>query len=196
MKRPIAAAPLMLAFALAVPAGIMFAQEPETQKKEGHAAHDEEGGLEIWKWANFLVLAGGLGYLIGKNAGPFFATRSAGIRKDLEDSLRQRKEAEAAAAEVDRRLATLESEIAVLRTESQRELAVGGERLASQSADYIAKIQVQAEQEISSAGKHARVDLKRYSAELAVGLAEQKIRARMTGSAQDAMVESFVRDLK
>jgi F0F1-type ATP synthase membrane subunit b/b' len=194
MKRGIAVAPLVLAFALAVPAGRAFAQEAE--KKEGHAAADEEGGLEIWKWANFLVLTGGLGYLIGKNAGPFFAARSAAIRKDMEESLHQRGEAEAKAAEVDRRLAALESDIAALRAESQRELAIGAERVGRQTAGQLAKIQAQAEQDIASAGKYARADLKRYAAYLAIGLAEQKVRARMTGGAQDALVESFVRDLK
>lgn len=199
MRRPTLAAPILLALALAASSACLFAQEP--QKKEGHAAtqeaaHGEEGGLEIWKWANFLMLAGGLIYLIGKNAGPFFASRSAAIRKDLEESLRQSREAEATAADVDRRLAALEADIAALRVESQRELAVGEERMTRQSTEYIAKIQAQAEQEIASAAKYARADLKRYAAQLAVGLAEQKIRARMTDSTQDAMVESFVRELK
>ena len=36
-----------------------------------------EGGLQGWKWANFVLLAAGIGYLVGKNAGPFFSARSA-----------------------------------------------------------------------------------------------------------------------
>ncbi len=94
------------------------AQEHETAEKKGGAEKEESFAekheLEL-KWANFLLLAGLLGYLIGKNAGPFFAARTAGIRKDMEESLRQREEAEAKAADVDRRLANLEKEIAALR---------------------------------------------------------------------------------
>jgi F-type H+-transporting ATPase subunit b len=184
-----------LAFALAVATTPGLAQEHETK---GEAAHEQkdEGHLEIWKWVNFLILAGGLGYMIGKNAGPFFAGRSASIRKDMEESLRQSKEAEARAAEVDRRLATLESQIASLRAESDKELKASAERLSQQTADEIAKIQAHSAQEIASAGKQARSELKRYSAELAMGLAEQKVRARMTQNAQDDLVDSFVRDLK
>ena len=37
------------------------------------AEEKEPGGLEVWKWANFVVLAGALGYLIGKKGGPFEA---------------------------------------------------------------------------------------------------------------------------
>ena len=181
-----------LLLALCAPAAVILAQE--TEAKETHEA-GEEGRLELWKWANFLVLAGGLGYLIGKNAGPFFVARSAGIRQDVEDSLRQRQEADARAAEVMRRLANLESDIAALRGESQREAQAETDRMAQQTAAEIAKIQAHAEQEIASAGKAARMELKRYSAELAIGLAEQKIRARMTPDAQDAVVQGFVRDL-
>src|SRR6185503_13269003 len=80
----------------------------------------KEGPSELWKWANFALLAGGLGYLIGKNAGPFFAARTQQIKKDMLESAAARKEAEARAAEVDRRLASIESEIASLRAESQK----------------------------------------------------------------------------
>ena len=56
----------------------------------------------------------------------------------------------------------------------------------------LAKIQLHAEQEIAAAGKQARLELKRYAAELALQLAEKKIAARMTPPAQEALVNSFV----
>jgi F-type H+-transporting ATPase subunit b len=179
---------LILCFAAWIPGA--FAQQPE--KPEGFADRHE---LEL-KWANFLILAGALGYLIGKHAGPFFAARSASIRKDMVDSEQQRQEADAQAAEVDRRLANLEKEIAALRGDSQARAQAEIERMAQHTAAEIAKIQAHAEQEIASAGKAARMELKRYSAQLAVELAERKIRARMTPQTQDALVRGFVRDLK
>ncbi|MBZ5620492.1 MAG: hypothetical protein LAQ69_17460 [Acidobacteriia bacterium] len=163
------------------------------QEKEGGGA---EGGNQLWKWANFLVLAGALGYMIGKHAPPFFAARSRQIRKDMAEAGEERKKAEQRAAAVDLRLANLEAEIASLRSHSQKEAEAETERLARHTAAEIAKIQAHAEQEIVSAGKAARMDLKRHAAELAIALAEQKIRARMTPDAQDALVRGFVRDLK
>lgn len=180
-----------------------FAQEPrkslaEKADEAGDRAHaaEESGSLEIWKWANFLILAGGLGYLIGKNAGPFFAARSASIRKDMEESLAQRKDAEARAADVERRLANMEADIAALRGEGERDARTEAERMERHTAAEIAKIQAHAQQEIAAAGKAARMELKRHAAELAVELAEQKVRARMTPDAQDALVQGFVRNLK
>jgi len=166
-------------------------------KGEGeHGSKGEHGNMEMWKWANFLVLAAGLGYLVGKNAGPFFDGRSAQIRKEMVEAGAARRDAEARSAEVDRRLANLETEIATLRAEAQKEAEAEAQRLAQQTAGEIAKIQAHAEQEIVSAGKAARMELKRYSAGLAIGLAEQKIRARMTPGAEDDLVQSFVKNLK
>ena len=69
-------------------------------------------------------------------------------------------------------------------------------RVGRHTAAEIAKTQANAEREIAAAGKAARTELKRYCADLAVGLAEQKVRARMTPETQDALVRGFVRDLK
>jgi F-type H+-transporting ATPase subunit b len=174
---------------------VCFTAAPSfAEAKEG--GEGAGGSLQIWKWANFVVLAGGLGYLIGKKGGPFFAARSTKIRQDIIDAGEARKQAEARAAEVDRRLASLEAEIAALRAESGKEEESETGRFGQHTAAEIAKTQAHAEEEIAAAGKAARLELKRYCAELAVGLAEQKIRARMTPDTQDALVRGFVRDLK
>jgi F-type H+-transporting ATPase subunit b len=188
MKRFVPLA-LRLAVLLAFVAILGFAQE-----KEGGEA--ESSATQMWKWANFLVLAGGLGYLIGKNAPSFFAARSQQIGKDMAEARKEREAAEERAAEVDRRLANLESEIASLRAHSQQEAEAETQRLVQHTAAEIARIQARAEQEIVSAGKAARLELKRHAAELAIGLAERKIRARLTPETQDALVRGFVRDLK
>jgi F-type H+-transporting ATPase subunit b len=187
-------APWVLFIALAAaPALCLAAGDQAAAKKE--ASEAESGKWKAWEWANFLVLAGGLGYLLGKNAGPTFDARSRKIRKDMVESEEFRKEAEERAAEVDRRLANLESEIAALRNEAREESEAEKLRYSRRTADEIAKVQVHSEQEIVAAGKAARMELKRYSAELAVELAEQKIRARMNPETQDALVRGFVRNL-
>ncbi len=173
-----------LGLVLAVPA--IFAQE--------NAA--DESRLDVWKWANFAVLVVGLGYLIGKNAGPFFEARTKRIREDMAQAEEMWKAAEARAAEVDRKLAGLESEIARFRSESQQEAQNETERMKSQTAAEMARIRQQSEQEIAAAGKAARLELKRYSATLAIHVAEQKVRDRITPDAQDSLVREFVRDLE
>jgi F-type H+-transporting ATPase subunit b len=155
-----------------------------------------EGSLTMWKWANFLVLAGALGYAMRKMLPPLFAARSQAITKDMADSEKIRRDAEARAADVERRLAGLEAEIALLRAEAHKESQAETERLAAHTASEIAKIRAQSERDIADAGKAARTELKRYAAGLAIELAERKIRDRMTPAAEDGLVSGFVRDLK
>jgi F-type H+-transporting ATPase subunit b len=179
---------LLLGTAL-VPA--VAAQESAGKKEPGFA---EEHELAL-KWANFALLVGALGYLIKKNAGPFYAARSHKIREQMVLAEEAREDAERRASEVDRRLASLEADIASLRAESRKEAENEIERMRQQTVADIAKIRAQAEHEIAAAGKTARSELKRYSAELALDLAKQKLRARLTPQTQEALVRGFVRDL-
>ena len=163
------------------------------QEKGGGEGEDN---TQLWKWANFVLLAGAIIYVVAKKAPAFFAARSEQIGKDMAEAAEERRAAEERAAAVDRRLASLEADIAALRAESKQQAEADIQRLKEHTAAEIARIQAQAEQEIVSAGKAARLELKRHAAELAIGLAEQKIRARMTPDTQDALVRVFVRDLK
>jgi F-type H+-transporting ATPase subunit b len=174
----------------------VFAQEAQRVTEEAKTKSGLSPFLEyILLWVNFAILVGGLAYLFRKYGAPFLAARSAQISQDIVEAARIRKDAEARSAEVDRRLANLASDLAALRVESQKELESQRRHADERSAAEMAKIQAHAEQEIAAAGKLARLDLKRYSAELALALAAQKIQARMTSDTQDALVRGFVKDL-
>ena len=109
-----------------------------------------------WKWANFAVLAGGLGYLIGKNAGPFFRSRTEEIQKGIRDAAEVRAEAEARAAAIESKIGNLSGEIErILKATSKAEIAAEGARIQAETQAQIAKIQAQAEMEIASATKQA-----------------------------------------
>jgi F-type H+-transporting ATPase subunit b len=156
---------------------------------------EEEARLIRWKWANFVVLAGAIIYMVAKNGGPFFAARSKQIRKEMMEAGEVRKDAETRAAVVDRKLASLSADITQLKTESKQERESETERLRRHREAERAKIQAHAEREIESAGKAARLELQRYASMLAVRLAEQKIRARMNADVQDVLVSGFLRDM-
>lgn len=186
------------AFTLTAAAALVRVQDKDSEtgsaeKKEGKGG--EGGAMLGWKWANFAILAGGLGYLIARNAGPFFDARTRKIRQGIAEAEMVRKEAEQRAGQVALRLSNLESDIAALRQSSKAEIESETARMAARTAGEIAKIRAQAESEIEAAGKAARTELKRYSAQLAIALAEQKVRARMNDQAQGALVDAFVRDL-
>lgn len=177
--------------------------EAHGTKAEAHGetksgAHGEEHGTQnviLWKWANFAILAAGLGFLIVKQAGPYFATRSIEIQKGIVDAQKLRADAEARAAAMDAKLANLSLEVEAMRKSAKDEAAQEGQRIRQETERELAKIQAHSEQEIAAALKAAQAELKKYSGQLAVSLARDKVRARMTPADQDALVQNFVADL-
>jgi F0F1-type ATP synthase membrane subunit b/b' len=163
-------------------------------EKAGHgeAAEKDMTGL---KWANFAILAVGLGYLIVKQAGPYFASRSTEIRKGIEDAQAMRADSETRAAAMEARLANLGVEVEAMRKSAREEAAIEGDRIRQETQRELAKIQAHADHEISSALKAAQIELKSYSGQLAIDLARTKVRDRMTVADQDTLVRSFVADL-
>ncbi len=166
------------------------------QEAGGPAAEEQGDPWIYWKWANFAILALVLGYLIGKNAGPFFRNRTAEIQRGIAEAARLRQEAETRSAHMEQRLATLASEIERLKEEARAEMTTEGERIRKETHQHLARIQSHAEQEISAAAKAARRELKAYAAQLAVELAEQRIRARLSADAHNSLVAGFVQALE
>lgn len=164
-------------------------------KGEGHESQPMPNEI-WWKWANFAVLALGLGFLIGKNAGPFFRARTESIQKGIREAAAMRADAEARAAEIEKRIGNLTAEVETLRQRSREEIAREGERIQAETAASITKIRNQAQADIEAAARNARADLKAYSAELAVNLAKQQIQGRMTDSTQHQLADAFVDDLR
>lgn len=169
----------------------MFAQEHAAEEKT--VAQEEQ--LEKWRILNFAILAGALGYGIYKTAGPFFRARSEEIRRSIADAEQARADAEARIASVEARLANISAEIEEFRRATRAEQSADEERMRRQTEADLARIQEHSQREIEAAGKMARLELKRYSAQLALELAERRIARQMTPQTQDTLVRGFVRDL-
>jgi F-type H+-transporting ATPase subunit b len=209
----------LILVALLAAGNTLYAQEAEHAAEPGestehsehaapaeHAATAEhaEGGehgkaedpmLETWKWANFALLAIGLGYMLMKVLPQNFAERTATIQKDIKEAQALKADAERRATDVEKRVAALGSDIEAFRSQSAQEMAAEGERIRMETAAQIARMEQQATLEIESAAKIARRELRQYSAELALKLAEERVRAKLDGATEAALVDGFVADL-
>jgi F-type H+-transporting ATPase subunit b len=157
-----------------------------------------EGGHEnllLWRIVNFLILAGLLGWMIRKSAGPFFAARSESIVKDIAGSQAKVEESATRAKAIEERLANLGREIEELRTKARAEMAAEHARIERATEAAVQKVFALAAQETAAAAKAARAELKAHTAQLAVGLAEKKIATRLTPEIQRSLVGAFVRRL-
>lgn len=150
---------------------------------------------ELWLWPNFLILVGLLGYLAKKHGGPYFAARSQQLRDGLEAGKKAQAEAEKVAAGVQAKLATLDSEIANLKVSAQAELERETQRIRRDMDSELQRIEQHTAAELDSLGKRTAIELRQYAASLAMDLAEQKVRARMTPVVQSGLIEGFASDL-
>jgi F-type H+-transporting ATPase subunit b len=191
---------LVLTLALCSP--IAFAQEHRAEAKEEHGEakgeHDagHDNSTAMWKWANFAILAGLLGYAIAKNAGPFFRGRTSEIQSALLEARKLKEDADTRASAIEQRLANLGADLAAMKAEGHQEMEAEMQRVQAETDRLLTKIRNQARQEIESAEKQAIAELRAHASELALELAEQKIRARMTASAQAQLVDQFLRRIE
>ena len=166
-------------------------QEPAGQKEHAEQADPMLG----WKWANFAILAVGLGYLIGKNVPPLFRKQSAEIQGALQEAAKVKAEAAAYASSIEARLANLQNEIEKLRVAAKTDMVADGDRISRETEHNLQRVREQTAQEIELLTRSATGELQKYAAELALGLAEQRIRSRMNPDTQLRLAESFLRDL-
>ena len=157
---------------------------------------EEPGGENMtWKWANFAILAVGVGYAVAKLLPPLFRSRTAEIQKGISEAQQIKRDAEKRAADMDARLHSLGAEIENFRTQARAEMEQEAARIREETARQIAKMRDQAQAEIETAGKVASRELQAYAARLSLDLAEQRIRARLNPAAENALVDGFVSDL-
>jgi F0F1-type ATP synthase membrane subunit b/b' len=183
-------ATFMLAFALiATP---LLAQETEHKSSEGAA---EKPSMAVWQWANFAILAGVLGYLISKNMGPVLVARSHQIREGLAAGERAKADADARAAAVMAKLAGLDQAVAQMKASAKDEQSREASRLQRETAAEMTRIRQQSLLEIESAGKLARLEVRRYAAAAAIELAERKLRSRMSPDVQASLLKNFTGEI-
>ena len=160
----------------------------------------ESGGVpEVnvgWKWANFVILVAGLGYLLAKTLPPLFKSRTEEIQKGIAEARAIKLDADRRAADVSARTATLGADIERFRVEAKAEMQQEGERIRQETAAQIARLEHQAEEDIEMTGKLARRELKSYAAKLSLDLAEQRVRERLDPATEQGLVDAFIQDLE
>jgi len=168
-----------------------------SQGEEKAAAEPESGGSGfIWKVVNFAVLFGALFFFLRKPLGEMLAKKTDVIRDILEDAHNDREKAEAKLAEAQARAAALETEAAALKEQAAAEGRAETEKIRALSAREAERIRSLASQEVDIHLQAGIRELKEYTAELAAGLAEDRIRKRLTDADQSALIDRSIGRLK
>ena len=142
---------------------------------------------------NFAVIFFAIAGLLRKKLPGYFGGRTAMIQKGIEEARKTSEDARRRLADVEGRLSRLDTEIASMRREADENAKAEEQRILAAGEEERRRIVASAEQEIEMTANAARRELKAYVAELAVELAEKKI--RVSKDTDEALVRAFTTQL-
>ncbi|MFH0900019.1 MAG: ATP synthase F0 subunit B [Pseudomonadota bacterium] len=145
---------------------------------------------------NFAVLA----FLLGKYAGPplagFVRNRHHSIARQLDEAASLREEAKRKLAEYQRRLSSLDGEIAQISASMRAEAEAERNRILAEAQAKIARMKRDAEQQIQADIQGVRAALEREVVTAAVAAAEKLLREKMTDADQRTLSDHFLAGLE
>jgi F-type H+-transporting ATPase subunit b len=165
--------------------------KPAAEEKNSEPPHEL-----LYKVINFVILVGGLAYVLRKPAAEFFSSRTASIRKGLDEGRKALEASQAQLQIVEEKLRHLEEEIAAFKASAMLEMEAERRRLQQTTAEEAARILESARAQMDTALRGAKLDLKNYAAQQSVALAGELIRTRLDDSGRRRLVTQFVTTLE
>jgi F-type H+-transporting ATPase subunit b len=154
-----------------------------------HTGLTNDGAYWLCIGLNFAVIFFAIAGLMRKMLPGYFRGRTSTIQKGIEEARKMSEDARRRLAEVEGRLSRLDADIAAMQREADENAKAEEQRLLAAGEEERKRIVTSAEQEIEMAANTARRELKAYVAELAVQLAEKKI--RVSQDTDEALVRAF-----
>jgi len=174
---------------------------PQVAWSQGTAPAAKEESSEpphelLYKTINFIILVGGLAYVLRKPMAEFFSSRSASIQKSLDEGRKALEASQAQLRAVEEKLRGLEAEIAAFKASAVREMEADRQRWQQTIAEESARIVESARAQMDMTVRGAKLELKNFAARKAVARAEDLIRARMDDSGRRRLITQFAASLQ
>lgn len=155
-------------------------------KKTGLTVHQAHLAAVI---LNFLIIAFLIYWFARKTLPAVIRNRTESIQRALEEGRAASHDANRRLAEIEARLSKLDTEIAQMQAQSEKEAEAEEARIKQAAEEDIRKVVQAAEQEIASAAKQARRELAVHTADLAVALARKQI--HVDSATDQVLVRNF-----
>ena len=149
----------------------------------------------FFRWLNFLIVFGGIAYLIAKHGGSFFRSNAKAIAASITEASAAKAEADRELHEVETKIARLDQEVAELREAARRDSAVEADRLLVSGRAEIEKISLAARAELAAAERAAQQELRAIAASMAVERAGALVSSRMNGEIRARIFHAFLSEL-
>ncbi len=159
------------------------------------APHEQTPLQTVAKLANFAILAGVLVYFLRTPTAAYLASRATTIRSDLVAASEMRATATAQLADIERKLQTLPAELEALKRQGAEDVVAEQARIAQAAAVERERLIQQTRREIDTRLRVARRELTEHAAQLAVQVAEARIKRTITPEDQLRLVERYTTQL-
>jgi F-type H+-transporting ATPase subunit b len=184
--RPLFASGFLIFFLMALPA---LAAE-----SSGEDSGASTGGL-IFRWLNFVLVFGGIWYLIAKHGGTFFRANAKAIAASITEASAAKAEADRELREVETKIARLDQEVAEMRQAARRDTAAETERLRVSGLVEMEKIGQAARGELVAAERAAQQELRAIAASMAVERAGALVSSRLNTEIRARIFHAFLGEL-
>jgi F-type H+-transporting ATPase subunit b len=134
-------------------------------------------------------------YFLRQPVAGYLETRSTQIRQDLTTAAEMRRAAAAQLEQIQGQLAGLPAELDALRVRGREDIAAEEARIAAAAASERARLLDQTRREIDMRLRVARRELTEHAAQLAVQVAEQRIKRTITADDQMRLVDRYAAQL-
>jgi F0F1-type ATP synthase membrane subunit b/b' len=177
---------LVIFFLTAIP---LLAAEASGQDPVG-----DRMGL-VFRWLNFILIFGGIAYLIAKPGGAFFRRNAKAIAASIHDATADKAEADRELSEVNAKISRLDQEVAELREAARQGGVAEAERLRVSGLAEIDKIKQAARAELAASERASQHQLREVAASMAVERAGALVNSRMNLEIRARLFHSFLGEL-
>jgi len=157
-----------------------------------HSSHSSDF---IGKVINFIVLFGGLTFVLYKPLRKYLGERGEEIEESIHKAEDMKKEAEAELAKVSKRLETLQDEVVKIASEAEKEGLQEKERIISAARQEVERLKNLTSEEISFLTDTAIHELKEYTARLAISEAAERIKKKLTPKIHAGLIDKSIERL-
>jgi len=179
----------ILIILLMLPMFLCFASNEE--------AHHESNPMEfVGKVVNFLVLFGGLGFLLYKPARAFLDERRRTIETNIQEAEGTRRTSVEKLGAARSRLEKLAREMADVRAEAERAGLADKQRILDEAEKEAKRLKQSAGQDIELLSRFGARELRSFAAGRAAERARQRIRERLTPEGHARLIDRSIERLE
>jgi F-type H+-transporting ATPase subunit b len=150
-------------------------------------------GFEAWKFINLGIFVALMVYLIKKPLTEAFKAKRETIRAELIKAEEEKQAALAQLTSTEAKLINLEAEKAAVLERAEAEAIAEKTRIADQTEFEVNRLREQTANEIALLSRQAKADLRRFSAEESIRLAEEKLKSQMSAEKDASLVKAGIK---